>query len=895
MINLFDEAEFETALEGCKNHIPLFKSTIKTARQRLMASFDESIPIDQLIHGLSHCTDAILTYAWKLKISDQQPSEIALIAVGGYGRGELHPNSDVDILILLNENCGEKYNSTISDFITFLWDIGLEIGSSVRTLEECVNEAKNDITIATNIVESRLIYGPDALYEELSNETGPDKIWPSPLFFEGKWKEQIKRHNRFHNTAYNLEPNVKESPGGLRDIQMIGWIAKRHFGELDLRKLVDYDFLTENELHDLLNIQNFFWKVRFALHSITGRREDRLLFEHQRVIAEKLNFIDENQEVTFDKCTDRPADGKRLAVELFMKQYYRNAMELSRLNEMLLQHYQEVILGDDDNNTIKIINDEFQINRGFIEARSESTFKERPSALFEIFLLKQSNPKVKGIRASSIRLIHESLYLIDDQFRNDQHCKNLFIILFKQPTGLTDTLRKMNTYGILTTYLPAFGKIVGQMQFDLFHIYTVDQHTLFVVRNLRRFFCSEYEHEFPLASKIIRDLPKPELLYIAGLFHDIGKGRGGDHSRLGEIDARLFCEQHGFNKYDTELVGWLVRHHLMMSSTAQHKDLSDPEVIFHFAQKTDNNIKLDYLYLLTVADMRATNDKVWNSWKDSLLKALRQQTKLAFMRGLENPIGEAEKIEQTKQEALEKIISSGYNNEKTITLWGTLGKDYFLRYSAVEIAQYSQAILDNPNEDSIIYVRSEGFSGGTDIFLKTPIKSNLFANSSAALDSLRLNVVEAKIVSSTDKNALNTYSVLEYDGNIVTDEQRLIEIKQTLFQYIKKEGHQQNQNFPKTPRKIECFIKPTEITFVDNETTGRTTLEIITTDRRGLLALIAQALMQQNIRVNNAKIATLGAQVDDIFYVRDSISGSCITESQKNNIKQDLLNLLDCK
>jgi len=894
-IPLFDEASFETALKDEKNPIPIFKKALKDSQERLLELFEENTPIEQLIWGRANSVDLILTRAWQLKISSHEPDDVALLAVGGYGRGELHPGSDVDILILLQENCLKKYEQSIADYITFLWDIGLEIGSSVRTLSECVTEAKNDITIATNIVESRLIYGPDKLNEELSNATGPDKIWPSALFFEEKWKEQKNRHKRFHDSAYNLEPNVKESPGGLRDIQMIGWVAKRHFGELNLHNLVDYEFLTETELQDLLDIQRFLWKVRFLLHVINGRREDRLLFEHQRIIAKKLDYVDENQQKNFRKPTDRAADGNRLAVELFMKKYYRNVMELNRLNEMLLQHYQETILITDQIENVVIINKRFQVSKGFLEVRSEHTFNQYPFALLELFLLMQENLQLRGVRAATIRLIRENLHLINEDFRNDLRCKSLFIEIFKQPAGLTNVLRRMNTYGILAAYIPAFGKIVGQMQFDLFHVYTVDQHTLFLVRNLRRFFIDTYNHEFPLCSELIREIPKPELLYIAGVFHDIGKGRGGDHSALGEVDAREFCQHHELSKTDTELVTWLVRNHLMMSTTAQNKDLSDPDVIFEFAEKVGNNIKLDYLYLLTVADMRATNSKIWNSWKDSLLKTLRRQTKVAFQRGLENPLQEAEKIEQAKNRAKAELEALGYESHKIMELWDKLSNEYFLRYLPQEIATYSQQILEHKNEETFLYIERHGFSGGTDIFLKTPIKKSLFANVSAALDKLRLNIVEAKIVSSKDGYALNTYSVLEMDGKNVDNKELVNSIRQTLLSYINEDESRNDSKMSDTTRRVECFIKPSTISFVDNESTGRTTVEIITTDRRGLLSIIAGVFMQQNVRINNAKISTLGAQVDDIFYIRDAATGICVTESQKNAIKESLIDLLDCR
>jgi len=892
-LNLIDEVTFEQELESSKNPIPVFKSALKNSQNRLFELFEENEPIEKLIMGRASFIDFLLTRAWKLKISDQEPDDIALIAVGGYGRNELHPCSDVDILILLQDNAENTYDQVITEFITLLWDIGIEIGSSVRTLAESVEEAQKDITIATNIIESRLIYGPDKLYQELNDNTGPDKIWPSPVFFEEKWKEQSKRHMKFHDTAYNLEPNIKESPGGLRDIQMIGWVAKRHFGELSLHNLVKYEFLTDSELNDLLNIQSFLWKVRFVLHMITNRREDRLLFEHQRVVAKILNFSDESQEGSFKKSTDRPADGNRLAVELFMKQYYRNVMELSRLNEMLLQHYQETILITNQKKSIKVINKRFQVNKGFLEVRADNTFQQYPFSLFELFLLLQENLQIRGVRASTIRLIRENLSVIDEDFRNDIRCKSLFIEIFKQPAGLTNALRRMNTYGILAEYIPTFGKIVGQMQFDLFHVYTVDQHTLFLVRNLRRFFVDAFQHEFPLCSEIIREIPKPELLYIAGVFHDIAKGRGGDHSVLGEVDAREFCEKHDLSPQDTDLVCWLVRNHLIMSSTAQHKDLSDPDVIFQFAQLAENNIKLDYLYLLTVADMRATNNKLWNSWKDSLLKTLRRQTKLAFQRGLDNPLQEAEKINLNKKLALQELQAKEIDPDQIADIWSNLNDEFFLRYNPQEISRYSRIMLENANQDTIVHVETNGINGGSDIFVKTEIRANLFAKISAALDLLNLNTVEAKIVSSSQDYALNTYCVFENGSKKIRSQDRIEEIKHTLLDYINDIQVHERRKMSRTTRRIECFIKPTEISFVDNEHNNRTNMEIITTDRRGLLAIIAEVFVKNDVRVSNAKIATLGAQVDDTFYIRDAKTKDCINQAQKENIKQELLKLLD--
>ncbi len=890
---LFDNTVFKNELAQSRNSIPLYKNAIKSAQSKLFELFEKNTPIEQLIKARSHFVDTILIHAWDTYFPNTN-NDIALIAVGGYGRAELHPYSDVDILILLEQDNIENYKNELENFITFLWDIGLEIGSSVRTLQECIEESAKDITIATNIVESRLITGPSDLFDSLSKSTGPDKIWPSSEFFKQKWQEQIQRHLKNHDTAYNLEPNIKESPGGLRDLQMIGWVTKRHFGDNCLKDLVHRGFLTEAEFSDLQTSQAFLWKVRFALHMVTGRREDRLLFEHQRVIAKILGFEDEaTDDGTMLDSRNRAPDGSRLGVELFMKQYYRTVKDLSLLNEMLLQDYQETLLYKDESSTPVAINSRFQINKNFIEVSRENIFRQYPFALLEIFLLIQQNPNIIGVRASTIRLIRQHLPLIDDKFRDDIRCKSLFMELFKQPRGLTHVLRQMSTYGVLAAYLPMFGKITGQMQFDLFHIYTVDQHTLFVIRNMRRFFVDKFSHEFPLCSQIIRTLPKPELLYIAGLFHDIAKGRGGDHSELGAVDAKVFCQQHGLSQRDSELVSWLVQQHLLMSATAQHKDISDPDVIHEFATKVGNSIKLDYLYLLTVADMRATNSTVWNSWKDSLLKSLRRQTKYAFQRGLDNPIDASEIIHQTQSQALIFVKDRNYPLSKIKALWENLGDEYFLRYSSQEIARHIQAIFEAQDQQIVIHIEPEGISGGTDIFIKTPIDENLFTNTTMAMNQLHLNIVEARLISSKDRNALNTYTVLELNGDTVDNPTRLNEIQEKLKTILKKDFSQDDLVNKKAHRRIECFARPTEISFVDDPEKKQTTLQIITTDRTGLLSKIAYTLKQQKVRINNAKITTLGAQVDDIFLIRDGQTQTCIDDQTKENIKTQLIELLD--
>lgn len=574
----------------------------------------------------------------------------------------------------------------------------------MRTLDECVSEATADITVATNLQEGRLLFGPEELFDQQREHCAPDKIWPSKDFFQAKLDEQVTRHEKYDDTAYNLEPNIKESPGGLRDIQMIGWVAKRHFNVDTLKGLIKEEFLTEKEFQALHEGQAFLWKIRFGLHVISGRREDRLLFDHQRELAKQFGYKD---------------DLHHLAVEYFMKQYYRTVMELSRLNEMLLQLFkEEILLANDSSEPVKI-NSRFQSRKGFIEVTHENIFKRYPFALLEIFLILEQHPELKGVRANTIRLIRDHRYLINEQFRDDLRCKSLFMEIMRQTEGVTHELRRMNLYGVLAAYLPVFENIVGQMQHDLYHIYTVDEHTLTLIRNLRRYTVPEFYHEFPLCSSIMNNVPKQEIVLLAGLYHDIAKGRGGDHAELGAIDALAFCKHHGLSDFDSNLVAWLVRNHLIMSSTAQRKDITDPDVVHEFAQQMGDKMHLDYLFLLTVSDIRATSSSVWNSWKGTLLRELYSSTEAAFRRGLENPIIQSERRIDYQRQAREELIAKNISEESINTLWSTFGNEYFTRYSPREIVWHTKNILRNGSISNPLILLREGQKEKVQKFLFT--------------------------------------------------------------------------------------------------------------------------------------------------------------------------------
>ena len=830
--------------------LTLYKDCLLHGNQQLSEKFTAGVSVPTLIHARSWLVDQVLRRAWPYFLGAAEDT-LALVAVGGYGRGELMPGSDIDLLVLLPDAEHNLYDRKITELLTFLWDIGLEVGHSVRSINDCVEQSLADITVVTNLMEARLLAGSANLFQRMQQRTSPSEIWDSRDFFEVKRQEQRARHRRFHNTAYNLEPNIKESPGGLRDIQMIAWVANRHFGTASLDELVERAFLTHEEYETLIRGRELLWSIRFALHVLTGRGEDRLLFDYQRTLANTFDFHD---------------DESRLGVEAFMKQYYRTIMELSRLNEMLLQLFQENILHPEGPGEPVVINKRFQSRNGYIEASHENVFRYQPFALLEIFLLLEQHSELKGVRAGTIRAIRENRHLIDDDFRNDIRARSLFMEIIRQPRGITHELRRMNSYGILAAYLPAFGNIVGLMQYDLFHIYTVDEHILMLVRNLRRFTVHEFALEFPLCSHIVATLPKPELLYLAGLFHDIGKGRNGDHSELGAVDARAFCKQHDLSDYDTDLVTWLVINHLLMSSTSQREDISDPVVVNRFAKRMKDTVHLDYLYLLTVADVRATNPELWNNWKDALLKQLYYNTRRALQRGLQDPMERTEHIQQVRQDAVKLL---GELTPSLSALWDTLGDDYFLRNAPEQIAHHSRLLLGNAGSDTLVDIQPISTHGGTEIVIFAPSMDDQFSRITAVLDQLGLNVVDASIVTTQDNKTLDTFHVMEDSGLPISGDLRLDEIKDALLAAINAEQLRPWKVSRRVPRQYRHFPIKTHLDFKLDAYDQRTVMELITADRPGLLSCIGRAFADCKIRLLNAKIVTLGSRAEDVYYITD--------------------------
>ncbi len=867
-------------LDGCANPVADFRGALCDGDAELARRFCADEPVEALVRDRARLVDALVTRAWRLHAS-ATAGALALVAVGGYGRGELLPCSDVDVMVLLPQGEEPAWTAPLERFLTFLWDIGLETGHSVRSIDDCQREALADLSVATTLFEARLLAGPPGLFDAMRRALAPDRLWSSRDFFDAKLAEQAERHHRFHDTAYNLEPNVKQGPGGLRDIQTIAWVAKRHFRAESLEELASHGFIAARELAQLEAAQCWLWRVRFALHLVSGRREDRLLFDHQIRLARMFGYED----ATYT-----------LAVEQFMQRYYRTAMLVAWLNELLLQQFREEILAARDAPALPL-SAHFRERDECLEAIADDVFARHPSALLELFVVLQQNPRLKGVRARTIRMVHDNLWLIDEEFRQNPRNHRLFLEILGAPAGVTHELRRMNLYGVLGRYIPAFGRIVGRMQYDLFHAYTVDAHTLFVVANLRRFALERYDHEFPKLAQIFRALPRPELAYLAAIFHDIAKGRGGDHSELGGVDAEAFCLEQGLSRYDARLVAWLVRHHLKLSVTAQKQDISDPQVVNAFAREVGDQSRLDYLYVLTVADVRGTNPKLWNSWKATLFDELYERVKTALRRGLESPIDREELVAGTQALAREKLDAAGIARDEVERVWNTLTDAYFLRHSAEEIAWHTTALATRAPGDTgpfVAVAEHPGRGGATVVLVHTYGRRHSFARATAALDQQGLSIQDARITPTADGGSLDSYLVLEDTGLPINDRDRMAGIERHLRRALGERSTQAPAVTRRVPRQVRMFTTATQVGFSADPENGRTLVEVVAGDRPGLLSQIGQVFWEQKLELHGAKIMTVGERAEDVFTLTDE-AGRPLEPARRQALADALTLALDAR
>lgn len=828
--------------------------------------------IRDLLAARAYFVDAILKKLWCQHHLDEY--QISLVAVGGYGRGELHPQSDVDILLLTQEDIDTDLESKISSFITQLWDIKLDIGHSVRCIKECLKQAVKDVTVATNLMEMRQIAGSASLTQQLLPLLHEDVFWTSEKFFLAKYQEQNKRHQQYHGAAYTLEPNLKANPGGLRDIQTIAWVAKRHFQADSLEELVEHGYLYPNEMFELLEAQDYLWRMRFALHFVAKRSENRLLFDYQTDVAKMMGFGDEG----------------KAPVERMMKRFFRIIARVAELNTMLLQHFEQAIIKKPEETSITVINDDFELVDTLINTRNDRVFM-RPIKMIEMFLIVAQEPSIKGIHSHTLRLMRNARRRLISGLIDYAECRRMFMAIIRHPRGLGLAFNLMHKHSIIGSYLPLWRSIVGQMQFDLFHAYSVDEHSYRVIKNLYQFSLKEHNHKFPLCSKIVQKIRKPEVLYLAGIFHDIAKGRGGDHAELGAIDALDFCLAHGLNKHDANMVSWLVENHLLMSVTAQRRDISDENVIKTFGEVVRDEAHLNYLYCLTVADMRATNESLWNGWKANLLEDLYFNTLRAFRHGLEKPVEIRPKIRENQQQALTILNESGIDNEKLTHLWREFKVDYFLRYAPEQIARHSQRIIDHDRSKTLVLISPKPYRGGTEVFIFTKEKNNTFASTVTLLGMKKLSIHDAKIITTKTGYTVNTFIVLDSRGKPLKENYHIDEISKTLTQRLSQDDiYIEPINLPS--KHIKEFRVPIQVNFIKLHAKSRTMIEIIALDRPGLLSKIGQIFQRERINIHSAKITTFGEKADDVFTI-STVNGNALTEKEKTALAEKLSQEID--
>ena len=846
-----------------------------SARQRLIdgqqefaAAWREKRDGPALLAGRAALVDKVLQDVWQALA---MPPECALAAVGGYGRGQLYPSSDVDLLILIPDEQHATQDSDtaaqLEQLIGLLWDIGLDIGHSVRSIDGCLDEAERDITVKTALLEARYLAGSQALYGDFEQSCN-GSLEPA-AFLTAKHLEQAERYAKFHDTPYSLEPNCKESPGGRRDLQAIQWVTRATGIGDDWKSLAHAGLITEPEVRQFERADRFLAELRIELHLLTGRREDRLLFDHQERLAEAMGI--------------GPTDTKR-ASEVLMQRYYKNAKLVTQLNSLVTQVLVDRLL------TVKpgppiVIDAHFQTVRDLLDVRDEEVFQRHPRAILECFLLQMQRSEIKGMTPRTQRALWRSQARIDAAFRRDPQNRALFLKLFQQK-HMTHPMRRMNQYDILGRYLPAFGRIVGQMQHDLFHVYTVDQHILQVMGNLRRFVMPEFSHEYPFCSRLIVGFEKRWLLYIGALFHDIAKGRGGDHSQLGKKDAAHFCRDHGIAGEDAELVVFLVEQHLTMSRVAQKQDLADPDVILAFATRVGSMRKLTALYLLTVADIRGTSPKVWNAWKGKLLEDLFRMT-AAVLKG--SAVLQLTGVAERQEEARRILRYHGLRPDIEVELWSQLDTGYFMRHAADEIAWHTRTLYHRPaGAEPVVHARLNPLGEGLQVMVYAPDQPLLFARLCGFFARLGYSIVDAKIQTTRHGYALDSFVVFAFDAT---------QPYRDMIGLIEHDIAEQLIRLPPLPtsfsgrlsRQVKHFPVTPEVDIRADERGSQYLLSLTAADRPGLLYDVARVLGEHGIALHTAKISTLGERVEDSFL----ISGRELAHTATLvKLEQDLLSVL---
>ena len=846
--------------------VDALRESLRKSREALRDAYFKGKTPNWLLRAHARLIDRTLQELWGAHDpAAAGSSSMALVATGGYGRGELFPSSDVDVLVLLSGEPAAAERERIEQLIGMFWDVGLEIGHSVRTVDACVESARADITIETSLLEARLLAGNAPLFRRLSRAI--EKTVDPVTFLKAKILEQEQRHAKHRDTPFALEPNLKEAPGGLRDLQVIRWIAQACGIGKHWRDLASRGLLQHGEARRLARHETMLRDLRIRLHYLAGRREDRIAFDYQDALAIQYGY------------TARPS---RRASEQLMQAYYRNAKAITQLNAILLQNLRARFVPSPES-APRLLNERFQASGTLLEARREDLFEREPRAILESFLLMQQHADLRGMSAGTLRALWRARGRLDARLRRDPLARLLFVQILQQPRGIVHEFRRMNQYDVLGGYLPEFGRIVGQMQHDLYHVYTVDQHILMVLRNVRRFTMPEFAHEFPLCSQLMSGFERSWLLYVAALYHDIAKGRGGDHSTLGTVDAQRFCRRHGFSREDTDLVSFLVEHHLTMSSVAQKQDVDNPVVVHAFAEKVGTERRLVALYLLTVADIRGTSPKVWNGWKAKLLEDLFRMARRVLA-------GEAPALDtavaEKQAEATRLLRLYALSDAVKERFWANLDTTYFLRHDAQEIAWQTRNLHYRVDTAvPVVRARLAPFGEGLQVMIYMRDRETLFARICGYFERSGFNIVEAKIHTTRNGYALDTFMVMgKGSGAHYRDLMAMTETE--LAQELQSQEPLGPPSSGRVSRRVRHFPIAPAVDIRPDERGAYHSMNIVASDRPGLLYRVARQLAKYKLDLYSAKINTLGDRAEDIFLV----SGAALGDSKAVlKLEQELL------
>ncbi|BCB16111.1 TPA: bifunctional uridylyltransferase/uridylyl-removing protein GlnD [Haemophilus influenzae] len=842
----------------------LTPSAVKIERENLKQFELENFScysIFELIENRCDFYDALLIQLWlEMELSEQQG--ISLIAVGGYGRREMFPLSDLDFLILVEQTPSPEIEEKITQFIQFLWDCGFEVGNSVRTLAQCESGGKQDITIATNLLEARFLTGNRPHFDALNELLKRADFWSKEDFFNAKVQEQIERYQRYHNTAYNLEPDIKYSPGGLRDLHLLYWVALRHSGALTLEAILQSGFIYPQEYQQLQESRAFLFKVRFALHLILKRYDNRLLFDRQIKVSELLGFRGEGNP----------------AVEKMMKCFFQALHRISLISNLLIQHYRENVLSSNQATVIDQLDDDFQLINQCLCLRNSFVFQEKPARILDLFFY-LTQYEHANIHSDTLRQLQISLDQLSQKLCEIPAAREKFLRLFNQPNAIKRAFMPMHQYGVLTAYLPQWQAIEGLMQFDLFHIYTVDEHTLRVMLKLESFLSQESAQEHPIAHRIFSQLSDRTLLYIAALFHDIAKGRGGDHAELGAVDIADFAQLHGLDRREIDTLAWLVKSHLLMSITAQRRDIHDPEVVMNFAEAVQNQVRLDYLTCLTVADICATNGNLWNSWKRSLFASLYEFTEQQFSQGMKELFDYSEKSAENRKLA-QQILTQDYSDITSISiekLWTRCPEDYFVRNTPKQIAWHTSLLVDFV--EALLVKISNRFSlGGTEVFIYCQDQPHLFNKVVSTIGAKKFSIHDAQIITTQDGYVFDSFIITELNGELVEFDRRR-ELEQALTVALQSEKLPALSIVPN--RQLQHFTVQTDVRFLQENKKEHTEMELVALDKAGLLAQVSQIFTELNLNLLNAKITTVGEKAEDFFILTNQFGQALAREERE--------------